>query len=186
MNTRYFNASDSFASHHERERSSETEAINHTNLKRIRQSRPFKTEAGLTLIELMTVIGISGLLAFLAFFSYGAFRKNVELTDMADQLMNTLRTAQNKSIVSQDGADHGVYIEANQYTLYQGDNWSAPGRIIIATYPTNGYPLTVSTGSADIVFERLTGQAATQTVVQIGSSDPKSITIQSIGTISST
>ncbi|MFC1687411.1 Tfp pilus assembly protein FimT/FimU [Patescibacteria group bacterium] len=139
-------------------------------------------QKGFTSIELMAVIGIITILAAIGIPSYQTVRKNIVLNNYANEIVSMLRTAQNRSLSAQDGTPHGIFFEAEQYTIY-GDDWSAP------TYTTpfslyNGIEILQGVNS-HIVFDRLLGTTDSDVIVKVGfpGGREKTITIDAIGKI---
>lgn len=137
---------------------------------------------GFTSIELMAVIGIITILAAIGIPSYQTVRKNIVLNNYANEIVSTLRTAQNRSLSAQDGTAHGIFFEAGQYTIY-GDDWSTP------TYKNsfslnNGIEILQGV-NAHVVFDRLLGTTNSNVVVKVGFSEgrEKTITVDEIGKI---
>lgn len=64
------------------------------------------TRSGMTLVELMVVLGIFLMVAGLTIFDYGRFRSSVSVQNLADDIALTIRRAQNYAIgVQNTGSD---------------------------------------------------------------------------------
>lgn len=114
-----------------------------------------KSGAGFTLIELLTVIGIAAVLAAVAVPSYALMQKNVSLSSTAQEVVNTLRVAQNNAISSQDGVMWGVRFGTNQYILFKCNSDCSILNNITTYNFQNGVQVTQGTGT--IIFNHLTG-----------------------------
>lgn len=84
---------------------------------------------GFTTIELLIVISITIILATAALPIYGSFQVSTQLNEQTSLLIQTYRTARQRSIVRYNGAAHGVYIDiqpsaSDKVILYQGDSYA--------------------------------------------------------------
>lgn len=125
-------------------------------------------------MEIIIVISIFGLLVTLSLPTYNSIKDNIALKNDGNELVNTLRLAQGKSINSFDGARHGVYLNNSEYILYSGD-WPTPLSQVKFAFK-NGVEVLSGVGTA-IAFDRLTGEAVAATIV-IGTSDEAKRTIE--------
>ncbi len=144
--------------------------------------RTTSSSGGFTLLELILVVSVLGLLTALAIPAYASFRRNVALTNYADEIVSALRTAQNRSSTSQGGVVHGVHLTTNQYCLFTGSTFST---CTSPSYQLHG-DITITSGTGDAIFSRFTGApAAPATIVlQVTGGPSKTITIDISGRIS--
>ena len=84
----------------------------------------FKKRDGFTLIEILIVMGISVILAAAAVPIYGGLQINTELNETTSQIVQTLRTARERSVAKLYNSSHGVYFTPTTYTLYQGNSYA--------------------------------------------------------------
>lgn len=135
---------------------------------------------GLTAIELLTVISIIGILTAIGVPSYAAMQKHVALNNAAQEIVDALRVAQNRAISSQDATSHGVHFEADHYVSCTG---TCDPVSYDETHTLNGPSICAGVGS-NIVFTRLTGTTAAQTIT-VGNTcgDVKTIVVDPIGRI---
>ena len=68
-----------------------------------------KLSFGLTIIELLTVIAILTILISISISLFRIFQKESGLTNTAEEILNMLRFAQNKTLASQENSQWGVY-----------------------------------------------------------------------------
>lgn len=125
---------------------------------------------GFTLLEILIAVAIIGLLLAIAVPSYSQLRKNVMLKNYTEDIVNTLRLAQNKSITSQDGKPWGVHFETNpvnSYTLYRDDGSGYSGATSKTVYQLNGGVKIISS-TFDVLFNHLTGTTILQHDIVIG------------------
>ena len=137
---------------------------------------------GFTIIELLVVLSLVGVLAMLAAPTFLTMKKNVALRNESTIIVNALRTAQYRSIVSQDNYTHGVHFDTDRLTVY-GNTWSNPVNPEVHLF-SNGVVVTQGIGS-DAVFSRLIGSSTPQ-VISIGypGGTISTITISGAGAIS--
>lgn len=128
-----------------------------------------------TLIELLTVMGLVGILVAAAAPTYASFRQNVAFNAAGDALLNDLRTAQSNSINAQDGAAHMIHVVND--TTYQVLSGTSVTQTVVLP---NGIHLHTPL-PADCVFQRLTGlTTANQFVLELGSRQ-KTVTVDANG-----
>lgn len=145
---------------------------------------------GLTLIELLTVISMITITAAITAPSFAAIKRGAGLNNTAQEIVSTLRVAQNKAISSQrpvgntaDPLDYGVYFDDTKYTLYYGD----AATVVEEHQLPDG--TTVCDGPTDVRFNRLDGIPDSAKIVKVGigcsGSTTRSISVASSGTIQS-
>jgi len=147
---------------------------------------------GLTLIELLTVISMITITAAITAPSFAAIKRGAGLNNTAQEIVSTLRVAQNKAISSQrpvgntlDPLNYGVHFEGGTYTLFYGNDWATATNKEIHQLPDG---TTVCAGSAtDMIFNRLDGIPASAGTVTVGidcaGSTVRTISIALSGTI---
>ncbi len=126
---------------------------------------------GLTLVELLTVIGIIAVVSAIAVPMYATARRDILLNSTAAELVNTLRLAQGRATSSQNAGStmaatsHGVHLEADYLVTYGGD-WATPTYTDTTPLPTE---TVVCAGvGTNISFERLSGRTGAATTVVVG------------------
>lgn len=83
-----------------------------------------------TFLEMIIVIGITGLLVAAASPVYGSFQVKLQLLDSSAEIVQILRTARQQSLVGYNNANHGVFFDidssgADSFTLYQGASYAS-------------------------------------------------------------
>lgn len=137
---------------------------------------------GFTIIELLTVIGAISILTAIGVPTYNTISKNVTLNNYAQEIVSSLRTAQNLSLSSQDDANWGIRFEQYQYVLCSEDCSND-----ITTYVINNGAEITTVGS--VVFNRLSGSlntdytTITSIEVKLGGQE-KTIEVDDVGKIS--
>lgn len=147
-------------------------------------------KTGFTLIEMLIVIGIMGFLAVALFVTFNFFQGAKTVDAAADEIMQTLRLAQSKTLSSEGDSSFGVYFESDKFTLFRGIVFdpSAPDN---ETHVLNKVLIisAINLGASSIVFDRLTGTvpvSGSLTVELVADAGVnKTIFIDTSGTISS-
>jgi prepilin-type N-terminal cleavage/methylation domain-containing protein len=85
---------------------------------------------GFTLMELLVVIAITLILGVATVPIYGNLQVSSQLNDNTAQIIQTLRTARERSVARYNNSGWGVYFEINaggsdRYILYQGSSYGA-------------------------------------------------------------
>jgi prepilin-type N-terminal cleavage/methylation domain-containing protein len=127
-----------------------------TNLKR-------KNKTGFTLIELVIVISIIFIVSAISIVSFGLYEKKSAVENSLEEIIACLKSAQNKTLASEENSQWGVYFDPAQsdYVLFKGSIYNPeaveneineiPQRIEINEINLAG-------GENKIVFKRLTGE----------------------------
>lgn len=88
-----------------------------------------KREKGFTLIELLTVIGILAVLTAMAVPAFHFFERESDLSNSAEEIINALRLAQNRTLASEGKSSWGVYFSTStkphQYVLFKGTDYNS-------------------------------------------------------------
>jgi len=78
---------------------------------------------GFSLIEIVIALAILILIIGLAFASYRYFEKKTELETSTQKIVSILKTAQTKTLASEDDSSYGVHFEENRYILFKGETY---------------------------------------------------------------
>lgn len=115
---------------------------------------------GFTLVELLITVGILAVLMIMAVPAFQFFRGESELNETAEEIINTLRLAQNKTLASEGASNYGVHFEGDKFVLFKGTSYDplAPDndthnlrkRLEI-------YEISLAGGGSEIIFEKLIG-----------------------------
>lgn len=123
-----------------------------------------KNRNGFTLSELLVVVGILIVLTAISIPAFRFFEGESDLNNSTEEIINTLRIAQNKTLASESSSRWGVYFSTStiphQYILFQGNNYQSrstssdevhklPSKIEI-------YKIDLSSAQ-EVVFNRLSG-----------------------------
>ena len=82
-----------------------------------------KSQKGFTLMEVLIIIFISGLLVITVLPIYNNLQISSQLRGNTSQIIQIIRTARERSSSGLNDAQHGVYFQADRYTLYQGTSY---------------------------------------------------------------
>ncbi|MES2314663.1 MAG: prepilin-type N-terminal cleavage/methylation domain-containing protein [Patescibacteria group bacterium] len=131
--------------------------------------QPAPASTGFTLMEILTVIAISGVLLGIGIYWYSSARSNALLNTTTDSIAAALESAKNNALAGKNGLSYGVKFDTASYTTFVGASYSA-GASTNVTYPVDS-TLTLSETITDpnniIVFDRLTGAANTTATVTV-------------------
>lgn len=154
-----------------------------------------KNSAGFTLFEVIITIAILSFLAAVSVYGYVNFKKSSDLNNNVQEFASVLRTAQNKTLSSEDyNSRYGVYLNTsvspNQYVLFKGDNYAGRDisfdQVYFLQNTIEFYGLSLGGGS-EIVFDRMTGATENSGNVSIrnkaDTSQSKTIYVASSGAV---
>jgi len=117
-----------------------------------------------TFIELLVIAGILIILVVLAIPNLRFFQKESELANSAEEIINALRLAQNKTLASEGASRYGVYFDnltsPHQYTLFKGINYALRDISLDEIYKlpesVEIYEINFA-GGKEVVFDRVIG-----------------------------
>lgn len=116
---------------------------------------------GFVFIELLVVIFIIMLLAGMVLAGFRFFQNKMGLDETADQLVNVLRLAQNKTLASEGQSSYGVHFEVNNFTLFAGSSYNPVSPSNQQYNLANGleiFDVSLAGSGQDIIFNRLNGR----------------------------
>lgn len=150
---------------------------------------PDSSKLGITLLEILLVIGALAILAITGSGIYRNYSKNVELESNFNAIISDLRNVQSKSINGEEGLKWGIHFVngASDYyevfstvTDYLGGTVKKKAYLtdrIIFSDPTEGV-------NRDIIFNRIKGTIDSQVQITISFEGAmKTITVNTIGNI---
>jgi len=148
---------------------------------------------GVTLTELLVIAGILIILSAIAVPAFRFFQKESDLNNSAEEIINTLRLAQNKTLASEEANQYGVYFDdttsPHQYTLFVGTDFVSRDDSFdeIHKLPKTVEIYEINLGENKVVFNRVSGETNQDGNIKIGLisdiSKTKIVTIDSSGRI---
>lgn len=143
---------------------------------------------GFTLIELLIVISITSILVVAATPIYSNLQATAQLNESSSQMVQVLRTAQQRARVRKNNAAHGVFLlqaTADTYVLFQGDSYASrdtaydraltldSGINVLTTLPSNEVVFAAGTGvpsaTGTLTLTQITEGSRTIYINEIGS-----------------
>jgi len=117
------------------------------------------TNKGFTLVELLTVIAVGLVLLAVAVPIYGGLQVSSQLNETSSLLVMALREARENSASGLNNSPHGVYIQSDRYTLYQGVSFGGRDtaydrETILEDVLSLSFNLVGSGGAGDINFSQ--------------------------------
>lgn len=120
-----------------------------------------------TLIEVLIIIGIMAILMALTVPVYNSFQKELDLNNSAEEIINILRVAQNKTLASEGASQYGVYFFDSapyQTVMFKGENYvsrdSSFDKIYKLPSATEIYEINLAGGGSEVVFNRINGETS--------------------------
>jgi len=150
-----------------------------------------EAKKGFSLIEILIVVGILAFLIGAVLVIMNSFQRGKVLDSAAEEIINSLRLAQSRTLASEGASSYGIYFENNKFTLFKGNFFNAalPDNEIHQLPPTliiSQINLTDATSS--VAFARLTGYAQSYGTIKVemttDASQNRIIYIDSSGTVS--
>lgn len=119
---------------------------------------------GFSLIEIIIVIAILAVLSAIIFPNLPAFKNSSDLNNIVQEFVSTLKLAQNKTVISENYSQYGIYINTgvspNTYVLFKGASYAGRDIPSDKTYTLQDtiefYDVNLGGGN-EIVFDKLTG-----------------------------
>lgn len=149
---------------------------------------------GFTLVELLVIVGILIMLAAISISALRFFQKESALNNSAEEIINTLRLAQSKTLASEEASQWGVYFyisdDLYQYILFKGASYDTRDNSFDEIYKlpraVEIYEVNLD-GQSEVVFNRLTGMSSQSGKISLRlKNDPtkiREIIVQSSGQI---
>lgn len=136
---------------------------------------------GITLLEMILVIAISAFILMLGMpITWDFYRQN-ELRGEAQNLTSYLETARSLSMANKNQAPHGLYISAQNYTIFQGASYAARDLTQDQIFPKSR--IVTSSGASEIIFQQLSGGVSSTSISLYNSLSTTTMNINSEGVI---
>lgn len=141
-------------------------------------------QRGWTLVEIMVVIAVIGLLAAITVGMSLNTGAKQQLSIQAEQLANTMRSAQSRSIAGLHDDVWSLEITSSDYTLYLGADYATRDSAfdLVSTFPSG----IQATGLNSVTFDIRSGTTSDTgviTLIQTATNDTIDITINTNGRV---
>lgn len=137
---------------------------------------------GFTIIEVILAIAVAGVIATLTTPLIMPIIDRGQLTGSANQIVKSLRTAQQYAQGVKNDSPWGVYLTANAVTVFAGTSYVTRNITLDVSTPISP-PVSITSGS-EVVFNKLTGAPTAQTTTTIVyKNQAQTITTNAIGNI---
>lgn len=120
-----------------------------------------KMNKGFTAIELYIVLGLAILLLSIGLPVAIDFYLSYQLVSQTELLSAAMQQARNLAMVNFNGSKHGVRIDADQFTIFQGESYAVRDPSQDKVF-SGAAAITVN-GPSEIVFENLSGRTSSST-----------------------
>lgn len=104
--------------------------------------------SGFTLIEVLITLAITMILTVATVPIYGNFQTSSQINENTTLLIQSLRTAEGRSLSRVNGSSHGIKLFNHSYVLYQGSSYSSR---------TQAYDRTIDLGNTIVLNWALSG-----------------------------
>lgn len=159
--------------------------------------RVFYKEKGITLIELLIVLGIFFIFAAISVQVFRNFQENLNPAQDAKKIFSVLQLAKSKTLASEQQSQYGVYFDTStnphQYLFFKGESYSLRDPLFDKPFSVSDkveiYQIDLGGGS-EIVFNRFIGAVNQQGSISLrlkaDNLKTQSIYINNLGQISFT
>ena len=120
------------------------------------------------MIEILVVIGILTVVFGFVLGTGFNFYSGQALISERDSMVSVLRTARSQALNNTDESNHGIYIGADQYILFEGGSYAARNQDFDSNFPRSK-GLTIS-GLTEIVFNSPQGDSTASGTITISNS----------------
>ena len=149
--------------------------------------RPNSTKKGMTLLEIVIVMGILAILVSIIATSLSGFRNSKVLDTASEQILALLSEARGDTLSAKNGYQYGIHFEAAQIVRYRGATYSSSdvsNEVVPLDNALEISSISLTGSGAEVLFDRLTGKTSQggTIVVRVKSDTAKSRTITIVGT----
>lgn len=142
-----------------------------------------------SLVEILVVLSILSVLAYVGIFATTAARDRTELRALSNTIMLHLEESKARAVSGSGGTAHGVWFDDNQYVQFSGTTYTPSASDNVVYEVSEEFTLSVSPLSQDeVVFNRITGMVDTAITITVartdGSGTARTITVGGGGNIS--
>lgn len=147
-------------------------------------------KSGFTLLELMIVIGVLVIIATISKDFYGSFVPAAQLEDNAKTIIYDLRNTRDKAMNGQDDRKWGVHFVNSTSDYYEifstaTDYNDVSKNVVVTNYLRNNinFSLPVESVNQDIIFEKITGETASSSIIIKSGGNARTIFIKAQGLV---
>jgi len=141
---------------------------------------------GFTFLEVLITMGILGIIFAIGLPVGLDFYQRYQFDSEASLFISLLESTRNSAMVNLNESSHGVYIDTDDFVIFQGASYAARDTSQDQNFPRSG-SMSVSPccgGLAEIVFSALSGQTASSTFTISHLQKSININVNAEGTIS--
>lgn len=143
---------------------------------------------GLSFIEVLIVVAIIGILSSIVMVSWRSYTEGQMLGKDVEKVVEVLRYARSNTLASKNSSQYGIHLGSNSITLFSGSSYneSAVNNTVYTLNSSTALTHSLSGGSADVVFKRLTGEVTaygTITLTSTKTGKTRNITIYKTGLV---
>ncbi len=132
-------------------------------------------------MEILIVIALSVFLLALGAPVIWDFYRQIELRGESQNLISYLKTARGASMANKNQALHGVYIDAQNYIIFEGASYAvrdlSKDQIFLKSR------IVTISGASEIIFQQLSGATASSSILLYNSLATTTINLNSEGVI---
>ncbi|HBT81814.1 hypothetical protein A3B26_01625 [Candidatus Giovannonibacteria bacterium RIFCSPLOWO2_01_FULL_48_47] len=124
---------------------------------------------GFTLLEILFALGIILVITALAVAAFSSFRQNSLLKEARAKVLSELSLARIQTLGAEGKSSWGVHFEETRLVRFKGSSYSAsdPSNLEILLPAGAKIGLISLGGASEVIFERLTGRAASIGTIRI-------------------
>lgn len=123
--------------------------------------KPSEGDSGISFIEILLVVGILTIIFSIGLPVAVNFYLDYQLDSETALFVSLLRHARNLALINNNESDHGIFIAANDFVLFQGSSYAARDQAQDQDFGRNS-AISIS-GPSEAVFSALSGQVASST-----------------------
>ncbi|MBI3114654.1 MAG: prepilin-type N-terminal cleavage/methylation domain-containing protein [Candidatus Harrisonbacteria bacterium] len=136
---------------------------------------------GVTLMEVIVTVAIAGILLGIgAPLTWDFYLRN-ELRAQQSGMIAYLRTARTRAFSNRNQSAHGVFVGANNITIFEGPSYAARNMSRDEVFPRP--PGIAAIGTTEFVFAALSGRTASSTITFQSSVDTAHVGVNSEGLV---
>lgn len=136
---------------------------------------------GLSVIEIVLVVAITVLLLAAGLPASWTFYQRNELRAERHNLENLLRMTRTFSMANRNQAAHGVYIDSQNFVVYEGANYAARNAVMDKIFPRSR--IVSISGGTEVLFGQLSGTSTAATLTLSITGQSENVTINAEGKI---